>query len=828
MNIVLHQFKKDILRTRVVAGLWLLLSILQFALIAWNVQPGDTVMQTLYTVSFGLLTFFGILLVVVLVPLLIHQEPLVGTSAFWFTRPLARSELLLSKCLYIFLLLALPIVVQSIVFLANGVTLHDVLLAAPELFLKQFFWIVIVAVLAVLTPNFARFAVLGVILLIVWWICLFFLQMLMLTTRPQAYINTAPSLTTSRELVSELLVLGFGTAAFLVQYLTRHKRLVIALAILGVILALPLQYFWSWDFMKPRQHFVADHGFNAAAVSVSLPAVSNADEMQLRGGSPLKQVNGTLTFPGKPDGYLIKVDSITSSLTDAQGHKINAQAATQQNMVLNPARDVLEAALGGTPVLNLENEYSDYAHPLFNLDAAIYRRLADTSLSYAGTVDCTAYKYVVTTELPLVRGAHYDHGSEHLSITDVLAEPEGVDLMLRRRSIQLEFAPPADEVNPMLADRSDSTVYLLWNKGRQQAVLQKRNTSFNAMGNMQGIWRNEPLRLSFGPDTNNGRDALVLPIDQHWLAGAVLVRLDLGPVAAFQQALVVQDFRLDGKMKSSGPLTARRAPDLAALERLSLPHDASREQVRQYVTDVLVASRLAASEGEHDPQVNMLEQVGAENVDLLIQLARDNHNYYLNHAINKLAQPDQKDMVIQALSTNHDLINTVLDHGWQADARATLLTIFNDKTGSYPTRWLTAIASLQDPTTYPDLKNYFVAQPSEDLLKTLQTLPGFDLAGTVHMAWEKARNGPEWKTAEVLSGAAQFGEPDAVAVALKLLQSSDSYARQQARKTIKRFTPAVGKTDEDLVTWLKSNKASLTFDRQAGKFVLPPAASPAP
>lgn len=237
----------------------------------------------------------------------------------------------------------------------------------------------------------------------------------------------------------------------------------------------------------------------------------------------------------------------------------------------------------------------------------------------------------------------------------------------------------------------------------------------------------------------------------------------------------------------------------------------------------------------------MLEKVGAQNVDLLIQMARDNHNYYLNHAINDMAQPDHKEMVIEALATNHDLIDTIVDHGWQNDAKTTLLQMFAENTtasgnpvvavasysNDYPRGWAIAVASLKDPSTYDSLKNYYINNPSADVFKALQSLPNFDLAGTVDAAWKKFRNGPVWRTREMLHLAAQYGEPDVMEITIRMLKSSgDDYSRQWARKVLKDYTPAMGATDADLIAWYESNKTNLIFDPQAGKFVVRTSAMP--
>ncbi len=823
MNLVFHQLKKDVRRTRVVLVLWLLLVVLQFGLAGWNVKPGDAVMQTFAETLFGLLTVFNYLVVLVLVPLIVHQEPLVGTTAFWFTRPLSRGTVLASKALFVLLLLALPILAQSIVFLANGVTLHDTLLAAPELLISQLCWILIIATLAVLTPNFARFAIVGAAVLIVWYLVLFILQMVLVMRNPQAYASTLASLTASRGLVSSLVLIAFGGSVVLLQYLSRRFTLAVTLAVASLGFSLLVQYVWPWDFLKPAIHVVDDPGFKADAIGAPvISSIRTNDQMALRGGTPLKEVQASLNFKNTPKGYIVQVGTIDSVLKSADGQKIPLQPANQQGVFSTSGNidpDAIELGLGGVPVLNMDNVYWS-SRPLVTLDAGTYGRYAATPLNYSAHFDCTAYKYVAVTELPLTKGARYDRGSEHLVITDVLNQPNGVDILLRQRNVHLLFAPRGQDGSAYMQDQS-SVVYVLVNKARRQAVMQKSNNTFN-FNMTNGILRNEPVRISFGPNDNNASNWLAPQLDQAWLADAVLVRLDLTAVATFTRTLTIAGFRLDGKFDLPGYRSPTPVADLDTLDQITLPHAATREQVQTYISDILVASR-RENEGPHDPQLEMLEKVGTQNVDLLIQMAGDNHNYYLNRAINTLVQPDQKGMVIAALATNHDLIDTIVDHGWQADAKSTLLQAFAQNVpnaGYYPTSWITAIAALHDPSTYDSLKNYYINNPSREVFKALQSVPDFDLAGTVDLAWKKMRYGPVWRTREMLQPAAQFGEPDVVGIAVGLLKRTDDYSRQMARKILKQYTPATGATDADLIAWYESNKANLVFDPKADKFVL--------
>src|SRR5258706_13828580 len=103
MNLIGHQFCKDCFRLRVPVALWLLLVLLRAALITPGIaEPGnDLFLQMMFRVLTTLVPLLQTILLLVMVPLLLHEEPLVGTTAFWFTRPIDGRVLFKSKMLFI-------------------------------------------------------------------------------------------------------------------------------------------------------------------------------------------------------------------------------------------------------------------------------------------------------------------------------------------------------------------------------------------------------------------------------------------------------------------------------------------------------------------------------------------------------------------------------------------------------------------------------------------------------------------------------------------------------------------------------------------------------
>src|SRR5271163_584738 len=100
MNLVAHLLKKDLRRARPLVAVWILLLVVQAGFAAASARPGDLVTHAFYAVIEYVTPVLQILLLAVLLPFVIQEEPVVGTTAFWFTRPLTGSVLLRAKALF--------------------------------------------------------------------------------------------------------------------------------------------------------------------------------------------------------------------------------------------------------------------------------------------------------------------------------------------------------------------------------------------------------------------------------------------------------------------------------------------------------------------------------------------------------------------------------------------------------------------------------------------------------------------------------------------------------------------------------------------------------
>jgi hypothetical protein len=240
-----------------------------------------------------------------------------------------------------------------------------------------------------------------------------------------------------------------------------------------------------------------------ASVKAELDGRLSASEVtSIRGKEDAKKgLEGRVEAVGVPASFVVEVKEIDPNVTLPGGAKLSIQksASPLNSWMYGLYGPGLEAALKGTPVVNA-NRGSYVQVPLFAVDAKTYAKFLDEPVTLKADVEFLVSRYAVVAEMPLVKGARFDRGSEHVVITDVLRQPDRVDILLHRRAVHLMFdrnnagMPAAERVFANM-----KAVYLLWNKKRNEAVAQKRQPSFPfSVFSQASRLVNEPLNLAFG------------------------------------------------------------------------------------------------------------------------------------------------------------------------------------------------------------------------------------------------------------------------------------------------------------------------------------------
>jgi len=793
MNTVTHVLKKDIRYTRILLGVWLFLVVFQCAVMGHNTK--DAVIWILYPMQW--------LILITIIPRVVHADPLVGTTAFWFTRPISRLTLLTSKTLYVLLtLVLLPLLVKLILMAANGATVHDMALGAAEIAMGQVALILAVAIVAVITSSFGRFALVWSVSLVALLLLLYFLgtQTAHHSTPPEPY-----SLIVSRFVVCFLIWFFAAGGMIAHQYLTRKTWLTAGVAGTGalVTLFLTLPGIWTWDFLKPRVQAAGDANIDAGAIKTSLMLLERRQD----GTSPYNAVWSGIDIAGVPKGYALTVAGVHPHLTSTNGAAPQVNLASDDASAGEPDNGGLAAALGGPRLVNVpvtpDQARGDYTDTIWlNGDAS--DREAAMSAKFSATVDFVLYGFVKTGEMPLEKGARYDHESEHLLITGIRKHKADLIVDARQRALNLFLT-----VNDMPGSAQDHVRYVLVNRKRNEAFMQDQQYRDD------GWLVNRKVGLKFAP--NNGDHSLLPPkIDGKWLADARLERYDWLPVAVFSRELTAGP-GLGGGQKGN----QEQKPDANALGKITLPANATRVQAEAYVDAVILQSRNQTSFGENDPEVGMLEAVGRQNLGVLVDLAKRlsgaDEETYATAAIRDLARPEDETLVLSALGADAELVELVMRYRWEKEARETLIGGLSST--ALPVEWIRAVADLRDPSTYPALKNYLLNGANQpDTYDASKGLPGIDLSDAVDTIWNKARTGSAYEAMTAARMAAEHGHADALEIAADVLSNeSDVFDRNRARTLITDFTVAAG-SDEELVKWVRGHGNRLALDPKSGKY----------
>jgi hypothetical protein len=307
---------------------WLILVAMGSALIGSAVRPGDRILEGIFATISVIVPLFQIILLFVIVPMLVQEEPLVGTTAFWFTRPLRRSAILGAKALFVAMLVLLPLLTEVAVFLAHGVTLHDVGLAIPEIVLGQIVFIATLALLAALTPSFGRFAIAGAILLVGSILITLGIYWIRIALHPESMMNETAEFTLqkSRSLAEDLLVAIGGGALIVHQYLTRKTTRSAVGAGIVTACAIAILGFWPWDFFRaaPLPDLGAKPEFAGVTISVGYTFANEISS--IRGvGEPQESINGNIDALNLPEGYVIKQDVVHPRLALPDGRPVPTQ-----------------------------------------------------------------------------------------------------------------------------------------------------------------------------------------------------------------------------------------------------------------------------------------------------------------------------------------------------------------------------------------------------------------------------------------------------------------------------------------------------------------------
>ena len=546
MSLVWHQIKKDGGRLRWLLVLWVVLVVIQPGLlVASALVVQGWAAHLAYKLVAMVLPLLQFLLLVVIVPLLVHEEPLVGTTAAWFTRPLSRGTLLASKAAFVCVVLVVaPLAAELLALRANDASARELGLAAAEIALTQWGVVAALAALAALTPNFARFMTWGVV---VWSFQTLAASAMMVRfmlggTDDLLEWAARPGALRASMLVSLGSAVVVGTAVVVHQYLTRRTRRSVVFAICGLVASLAWSVSGAW---WPPRRAEASTASASAALSLDPDSVFAVDALSLQTtATPRKKISASADCARTAPATFCEIDEFRGALKYPDGAVVPVERARGFSLARVHKRP-LEQALGGATVVT--SGLVDLGTDLFEVEQTVYAQRGQSPALLEGKAAVTLKRYRVVATLPLRRGAFHAEGADRVTITDVLRGPGTCQVLLLHRRLRLLLSDQPDSAPSFAAGLLGPVSHVLVNAERRQAFVPEFMPSFNfgeTLSQMMPAGQHvshDPASLMF---TSESRFEKRPKLDDAWLAGASLVLVAADPQGHASAPVAVPDFIL--------------------------------------------------------------------------------------------------------------------------------------------------------------------------------------------------------------------------------------------------------------------------------------------
>jgi len=538
MSMVFHFLKKDLRRCAWLFSLWIFLFVFD-GILALSTPPPE-----IDRAAFGdlsavwspiIFVVLRVLILAVLVMQLIQEDAVVGSTAFWLTRPMSRIALLLAKLAGLGLVVLIPLVVSVGVLFAFGISVRDLGWAVVEILIGQLYFVVPLALIAALTSGFARFVTATVTLAIG-------LVSTSIRLVPVAQSFTSIELDLTRYVVGAAIVTIGGVLLLINLYLTRRSRrsIVLALCLLGADIL--VSKVWSKSLVRAAPVRSLPPVFDVVKASVKIGAswLTNSPYI-FPAGSEGKNLDGACVFSGIPSEFLVQIRSVTPHLSTPDGIEIATRGAVNtvpSSIPQAPAFSAISAAIGGIPVNSFNLSSANATNTtLATIDQATFLQYKDSPVELVDEIDLVVSRFELTAEIPVVAGSRYDSGSVHLRISSVAPIENGFAVVIAESAVDLKFGETVHASQEMTDPRRrGDPVYLLINREHQEAALVGIERQSVRTGSYGGFIVRQSIKFPF---TREG-DSRIPIINRQWLNGATLVRLDRVPVAEFSRTTEVR------------------------------------------------------------------------------------------------------------------------------------------------------------------------------------------------------------------------------------------------------------------------------------------------
>ena len=557
MKPVMHLLGADVRRFRLLLAVWIP-SLIAYTIVraVAPVLASDPRLATTTELLMTLLFAIRWLGLVVIVPLVVQAHPLVGSNAFWMTRPIPWRLLLVSKYVLLWSTLAgIPAVCEYVLVVACRMPHEMAAGVAMQTLLSQSLWVAMLFALATMTRDLPRFAMAAGGILVALVLVLNVVLAVAMRNRfdgPQL----TPIDVRSRDagisaIAFVVLLIAAAVAQHVVQYRTRmvHASLGAGIAC-GAVAILAMTYWPShaiplpvpmWAAQEPAVHIAAQSA--RGEFQLSEPGPSQHPGQTWMSGAVHARVSGVQKgwiATGRLADSTLQFGDATTLTTAGNGYYFPLWLESVDD---DPTRFAELQALGVSRLLGAT------VRPAMDSVVAIVIREADFSRRL-GAASTFHGRYVLDLDhvelagtLPLRVGAEFQDRHRRIVIDQVLPQPLGATLQLRQYS---GGSTSNSDIVPRL------TLYL-----RNRAAGEAIGTSVNSGIGMRSIGLNVPMFFGFamsgpGPGFDVTDDFVRFgepsqadyQLPPSWLSSAELAILYAVPAGSVRRTLEIPGFEI--------------------------------------------------------------------------------------------------------------------------------------------------------------------------------------------------------------------------------------------------------------------------------------------
>ena len=455
MSLLRHILRFDLRRYRWLVAGWVTVTLATVTLQAWApfVQLGRRAVEPVdLAITFG--WFAQILLAGVLLPLLVHTHAATGTTAFWMTRPFPTSTVARSKLLSLSaLFLGIPAMCDAVVMVLYGVPVVPLLLAIAEASLQRAAVLFIFLSIAVLTPNFVRFAVaiggmvLAAAVIINVWVIVSMSQAkdmfayAVLTVADVSPLGSPYEPDPTPAVFATIAVILVGVLIVTHQYRTRATKRTIIIAIGGAVIALLIAFAWPWPILKATSEVPAwTHDASSARMVTAREVVLMERGPDMDTPSPWRIGRGYVFVQGVPAGWLAITRLQSAVVTTQGGERIESRGIGYPSILQSGPGDNTSLNAGLKAILGVHAVVGPRLSPSESLVmmATPQQSTLDRAFvgSYRGEFAIDLAEMSVAAVMPLKNGSTFHSGALRITLVESRWYEAGVNISYRMSDVR--------------------------------------------------------------------------------------------------------------------------------------------------------------------------------------------------------------------------------------------------------------------------------------------------------------------------------------------------------------------------------------------------------